>query len=106
MGFLHHFQAPLGGVGERLSVQQQTVAVDGAAPHPTPQLVQLGEPQALRVVDDHQARVGNINTHLDHCRSDQQLNLASLERGHYTGFFGRPQLAMHQPDVQVWQCLA
>ena len=71
MGLLHHFQALLGGVGKRLSIQQQAVAIDTTAPDPSSQLMQLGEPEALCVVDDHQARVGDINTHLDHRRSDQ-----------------------------------
>jgi len=53
MGLLHHLKTLLGGVGKRLSIQQQAVAVDGAAPDPSSQLMQLGEPSALRVVDDH-----------------------------------------------------
>ena len=34
MGLLHHLKTLLGGVGKRLSIQQQAVAVDGAAPDP------------------------------------------------------------------------
>ena len=44
MGLLHHLKTLLGGVGKRLSIQQQAVAVDGAAPDPSSQLMQLGEP--------------------------------------------------------------
>ena len=52
------------------------------APHPSPQLVELGEPQAFGVVDDHQGCVRHVDAHLDDRGRHQDIDLAGLEVRH------------------------
>ena len=42
-------------------IEQHAVGGHRAAPDPTAQLVQLRQPQSLRVFDDHQAGVGHVH---------------------------------------------
>ena len=87
-------------------VQQYTVAGGAAATHPAAQLVQLGQAEAFRILDDHQAGVGHIHTHLDHGGGDQQMQVASLEGGHDLGLLRRFHAAVDQSDGQARQSLA
>ncbi len=42
--------------------EQQTPCFPARAPHATAQLMQLRQPEALRVVDDHQVGAGHVET--------------------------------------------
>ena len=81
-------------------VHQHTVAGDRAAPDPAAQLVQLGQPEALGIFDNHQAGVGHVDAHFDDGGGDQQLQLATLELLHHRGFLGRFHAPVDQPDAQ------
>ncbi len=48
-----------------------------AAPDPPAQLVQLGDPEALGVLDQHHGRVGHVDPDLDHGRRHQHVGLAA-----------------------------
>ena len=44
------------------------------------QLVELREPEALGVLDDHHRRVGHVDAHLDHRRRHEHVDLARRKR--------------------------
>ena len=60
--------------------------------------MQLGQSQALGILDDHQAGVGNINTHLYHRGRYQQICLAGLEIIHHHLLVGAFHPAVDQAD--------
>ena len=46
----------------------------GGTAHAPPNLMELGQPQPIRVLDDQGVNVGNINACLNDRRADQNLN--------------------------------
>jgi hypothetical protein len=75
------------------------MAVPRPPTHSAAQLVQLSQPQALGIFDDHQTSIRHIDPHFDHRGRYQQVNGAGLERSHNRLFFPGLHSAMHQPDV-------
>jgi hypothetical protein len=75
----------------------------GAPPHPPAQLVQLGQPEALGVLDHHERGVRHVDADFDDGGGHQQVHFAVSERLHHGGLFGLRQPAVHQPDAQVRQ---
>ncbi|TMA27619.1 MAG: hypothetical protein E6J87_21095 [Deltaproteobacteria bacterium] len=73
-------------------------AADAAA-----QLVQLREAEALRILDDHQRRVRDVDAHFDDGGGDQHLGLAGLETRHRGLAFGGFQAAVQQIDARSGQ---
>ena len=55
-----------------------------AAPHPTPQLVELGEPESVGAVHDHRVRVGHVEPRFDDHRRDENVDLAADEPAHHS----------------------
>ena len=53
-----------------------------AAPDAAAQLVQLGDPEALGVLDQHHGRVRHVDPDLDHRRRDEHLGAPGGERRH------------------------
>ncbi len=74
-----------------------------AAAHASAQLVQLRQPQPLRVLDHHQAGVGHVHAHFDYRGRHQQCNLAAFEGRHHGSFLGGLHAPVHQADLQPWQ---
>jgi hypothetical protein len=76
----------------------------GAGPaHPAPKLVELGETEALGVLDHHHGGVRHVHPHLDHGGGHQHLDLAPGEGPHH-GFLVRPlQPAVQQTDPHSGQ---
>ncbi|MNJ42093.1 hypothetical protein D3C77_370440 [compost metagenome] len=70
---------------------------------PATQLVQLGQAQALGVLDNHQAGVGYIDPDFDHRGGYQQLQVALLEFGHDRSFLGGLHASVNQADTQLAQ---
>ncbi len=62
------------GTGGPQEVAQRGVLT---AADPAPQLVQLGDPEALGVLDQHQGRIGHVDPDLDHGRRDQDVGGAA-----------------------------
>ena len=62
-----------GGAPSGWAVQQQAGRRPLAAPDPAAQLVQLGEPEALRLLDHDHGRIGHVDPDLDHRGGHQQL---------------------------------
>ncbi len=59
-------------LGQPVLVQQQAVALRGAAPHPAAQLVQLRQAEPLGVLHHHHAGAGHVDPDLDHRGRHQQ----------------------------------
>ena len=70
------------------------IAADAA-----PQLMQLGQAEALGVLDDHDARVRHVHPHLDDRRRHKNVNLAGGERLHHALFAVRLHAAVQQADA-------
>ena len=69
-----------------------------------PQLVQLGQPELLGVLDQHYRGVGHIDPDFDDRRRDEHLDLVAAKGIHYRLLFLRVQSSMkqtHLPRRQV-----
>ena len=85
------------GVGLAAGVQQaQRVA--GRAPDTTAQLMQLGQPEALGVLDQDHPGVGDVDTDLDHRGRDQDPQLARSKALHHRVLVLRDHAAVDDPD--------
>ena len=65
--------------------------------------MQLREAHALGVLDDHQRRIGNVDSHFDDRRRHQQLDLAVFEAAHGEFLGWRRHAAVNQSNAQVRQ---
>ena len=94
-------EARLRGVGqlELRPRDQQAVGLLGAAADPASELVELREPEAVGLLDDHDRRVRDVDADLDHGRRDEHVELAVLERPHHLAPVGRLQPAVDQADA-------
>ena len=68
------------------------------SPNAATELVQLRQPEPLRVLDDHHAGVGNVDTDLDHRRCHQNIKVSGEELPHYTFFFSCRELPVDETD--------
>lgn len=101
---LEHGAQPLARhLRQRRLVQQHADRLGGAAPDPAAQLVQLRQPEALGMLDDHQRRVRHVDSDFDDRGGDQQVDLALAKRAHDLGLLGLRQASVDQPDAQVGQ---
>ena len=41
--------------------------------------MKLRKTHTFRMLDDHERRIRHVDTDLDHCRRDEQLNFTALE---------------------------
>ena len=94
----HDLETRPGERAQRLAVQQQAGRWPRAAPDPAAQLVQLGEPEALRLLDHDHGRVGHVDPDLDHRGGHQQLERAGREVGHDPVLVPARHPAVDQPD--------
>src|SRR5262249_35062997 len=105
---------PVGRVDERLEPllcdisqlllrarDQEAVRLLGAATAPASQLMKLGEPKAVGFLHDHDRRVGDVDTDLDHGRGHQYVQFSSLETSHQLAPFGGPQLTVQAADAEA-----
>ena len=65
------------------------------------QLVELGEPEAVGLLDDHHGRTRNVHPDLDHRRRDENVELARLEALHQLAAVGRAQAAVQAADPEA-----
>ena len=76
-------RAPPGGrravsvSSSRRARDEQAVRLLRAAADAAAQLVQLGEPEAVGLLDDHDRRVRDVDADLDHGRRDEHVELAA-----------------------------
>ena len=92
--------------GEGCAVEQDAEARLGPAPDPTAQLVELGQAQALRVFDDHQAGVGDVHPDLDDRGGHQQVQLPRSEGAHDRLALRPLDAPMDQPNPQLGEAFA
>ena len=65
------------------------------------QLVQLGDPVALGVLDEHHGGVGDVDADLDDRRRHEDVRLPRREALHRLGLLARAHLAVQQDDLEV-----
>ena len=82
VGVAQHRETFPGDAAERALVKKDAVALRRATADAPAQLVQLREPHAFGILDDHQAGVGYVDAHLDYGRRDEHLYQAVLEGLH------------------------
>ena len=68
--------------------------------------MKLREAEALAVFNDHQRRVGQVDTDLDDRGGDQQLDRAIFKPLHHRLLFRGFQAAMYQADFQATETAA
>src|SRR5690606_35643277 len=84
---------------------KDAVALRGPPPHPTAQLMQLREPEAFRMLDDHHGRVRHIDSDFDNGRRDQDVDLPRGERPHDAVLLFGWELTVEQGDAQTGEYL-
>ena len=70
------------------------------------QLVQLRDPVAIGVLDEHDRGVRDVDADLDHGRGHEHVGAAGGEVGHRLLFGPRAHLAVHQHDLVVLELAA
>ncbi len=103
IGLAQHPEPALGRFGQGSMIEQHAMGGHRPPADPAAQLMQLSQPQPLRVLDDHQAGVGHIHPHFDDGGSDQQLQNTRLELLHHPLLLDRSHPAVHQADMQTGQ---
>ena len=76
-----------------------------AATHTATELMQLAEAETIGVFNDHQRRVGDVHTDLDHRCGDQDLRLPGHKGGHHGVLVPRLHLPVHAGDVELRKAL-
>ena len=61
--------------------------------------MELRQPEAVGLLDDHDRRVRDVDADLDHRRRDEDVELARLELGHQLAPLGRPQPPVEEADA-------
>ena len=72
-----------------------------APAHPAAQLVQLREPEALGVLDEHHRRIGHVDPDLDDRGRHEDLDLVVAERAHRALARLGGHAAVHQADAEL-----
>ena len=101
VGRTHDLETRARRRAERRAVEQQAARAPRAAADPAAQLVQLGEAEALGLLDHHHRRLGHVDPDLDHRGGDQQADRPGSEPGHHPVLCGRRHAAVHQPDQRA-----
>src|SRR3982074_1684550 len=70
----------------------------GAPSDASPQLMELGEPEAFGMLDPHARRLRHIDTDLDHGGGDEEPRFADREALHGTVFVRALHTAVHEID--------
>src|SRR5918994_1013886 len=74
-----------------------------SSPDPTAQLMELREPESLRILDEHDARVRHVDADLDDGRGHEYVHLPRREGAHRGVADVGPLLAMDEADLQPRQ---
>ena len=88
---------PLPGALRPVVGQQDAVGLVLPSAHPAPELVELAEAEAVRVLDDHEGGVGHVHPHLDDGGGHQHVQLPPGEGGHDSAFL--PGLLLSVDDA-------
>src|ERR687897_3758349 len=88
----------------RLGLADQVAPRPLAPPaHAAPELVELGDAEAVGIEDHHDGGVGDVDAHLDHRRGHQHVEPALAELVHRGVLVGRAQATVQQPEAKPGQ---
>ena len=94
-----HLLEPGSGPGGRGPARDQHAhRAMGAPPHPPTELVELGEAEAVGVLDHHERGIRHVHPHLDHRGRDQGLHLTRGEALHHLALLLRLEPSIDQPE--------
>ena len=82
---------------------EEAVGHRRAASHASAQLMQLSQPEALGVLDDHDAGVGHVHAHLDDRRGHQHVDFSGVEGVERFLLVGGLHAAVYQRHAQIGQ---
>ena len=102
VGRRHHRLEPLDrALGQLLPRprDEQAVRLLGAPADAAAQLVELREPEAVGLLDDHDRRVRDVDADLDHGRRDEDVELPRLEARHHRAAVARAQAPVQAADA-------
>ena len=99
--FLHDPEPAPGLFAPRVLGDEQALGGVLSPSHPAAELVQLREPEALGVLDDHDRGVGHVDPHFDHDGGDEDLNPPGLEIRHDRFFLLALHPAVDQPYFEL-----
>ena len=100
VSFLEDFQALSGDLSGSCRSKEKTIGLSGSAPHASSKLMELGESESLRVLDDHDGGVGDVDAHLDDGGRDEEVDLAAREVRHHGCLVLGGQASVEQPQAQ------
>ena len=86
------------GRGDEPAVRLELPATDPAA-----QLVELRDPEAVGVEDDHHRRVRHVDSDLDHRGGDEHVDLTAPEGGHRLLLLHRAHPSVQEAEPAVGQ---
>ena len=72
-----------------------------APTHAAPELVQLGQPEPVGALDQHNRGIGHVDAHLHHCRSNQDVQFGVAELAHSLILFRRGHAAVEQAQLEI-----
>ncbi len=82
---------------------EQAVRLLRPAPDPAAQLVQLGEPEPVGLLDDHDRRVRDVHADLDHRCRDEDVQFPAGEGVHHSAPLGRREAPVQAADAEALQ---
>jgi hypothetical protein len=86
--------------GRDLAVAEEVcVGASRTAPHPTPELIELGQAKRVGAVHDQRVGVWDIQARLDDRRAQQDIDLARIEEVHHIGQLRLGQLPVADTDA-------
>jgi hypothetical protein len=77
----------------------ETVALLLAPSDAAAELVELGQPEAVRPLHHHHRRIGHVDAHLHHGRRDEDGEAAIVEVAHGAVLLGAGHATMQQPHA-------
>ncbi len=80
---------------------EQAVALFAAATDASTELVELGEAEALRLLDDHDGGVGDVDADLDDGGRNEDFGAAAFESFHGGFLFRRAEAAVKETDGDI-----
>src|SRR5205085_4421280 len=101
VGLAHQREPSTTHLDEVGTADQEANALPRPSPDASPQLVQLGQPEALGPLDDHQGRIRNVDPNLDHGCGNQHRELSAGEASHHRILFRALHSAVDEPDLVV-----
>ena len=94
-----------GRPGSRALAEQEAGSAVGTTADPAAQLMELGEAEAVGSLDHHDGRVRDVDSDLDHCGRNQNVDPAVCESGHRHFLLCRFHLPVKQPDFVVGELI-